>query len=169
MAITYQYSLFIVVSLVAHSVAGSEWDASDVQAQNEAGAAGKSGGGGMSNGGMIALCVIVGVVVILGFSSAALFYVAKKRQWQMREKISRSAKQVAQAIKTPLTATFPRSQRLPTTSGGKNKSSRDLPMTKPQRKPTDVEKGAVITTDVSSQGSQSKSRGWASYFSFNRS
>lgn len=68
MAITYQYTLFVVSSLIVHLAAGSEWDASDIQAQNEAGAAGNSGGGGMSNGGMIALCVIVGVVVIIGCS-----------------------------------------------------------------------------------------------------
>lgn len=68
MAITLQYSLFIVSTLIAHLVEGSEWDASDIEAQNAAGAAGKSAGGGMSNGGMIALCVIVGVVVIIGCS-----------------------------------------------------------------------------------------------------
>jgi hypothetical protein len=42
-------------------------------------------------------------------SSAILFYVAKKRQWAIREKIRRSARRVAESIKSPMTPRFPKS------------------------------------------------------------
>ncbi|KAL4996725.1 hypothetical protein BDV10DRAFT_186818 [Aspergillus recurvatus] len=169
MSPTYLYSSLVVSILVAQSAAQGEYDPNDIEASNAAGAAGKSGGGGMSTGGMIALCVIVGVVVIIGFSSAALFYIAKKRQWAMREAIRRSAKQVVRAVKTPLTPRFPRSQRPLAADGNRDAANREAPKIKRARKPTDLEKDAVITTDEASKSSETKSRGWASYFSFNRS
>ncbi|CBF79581.1 hypothetical protein AN7532.2 [Aspergillus nidulans FGSC A4] len=169
MSPTYLYSSLVVSILVAQSAAQGEYDPNDIEALNAAGAAGKSGGGGMSTGGMIALCVIVGVVVILGFSSAALFYIAKKRQWAMREALRRSAKQVVRAVKTPLTPRFPRSQRPLTPDGDSDAADRSAPRVKPARKPTDVEKDAVITSNEASKSSETKPRGWSSYFSFNRS
>ncbi|KAL4920827.1 hypothetical protein BDW62DRAFT_176306 [Aspergillus aurantiobrunneus] len=169
MPTTLLYCPFVVSLLVAPSAAQYAYDPNDIEAQNEAGASGTSGGGGMSNGGMIALCVIVGVVVIIGFSSAALFYIAKKRQWAMREALRRSAKQVARAVKTPLTPRFPRSQRPLATGGDRDRKNRDAPRAEPQQKLADVEKDAIITTDDSSKNSESKARGWSSYFSFNRS
>ncbi|KAL4964610.1 uncharacterized protein BDV14DRAFT_200664 [Aspergillus stella-maris] len=165
----YLYSALVAATFVAQTTAQGEIDPDDIEALNAAGASGKSGGGGMSNGGMIALCVIVGVVVVVGFTSAALFYVAKKRQWAMREKLRRSAKQVARAIKTPLTPRFPRSQRPPTAGRDRRERDRELPMTKPRQKPTDEEKAAIITSDDASKTSKTKARGWSSYFSFNRS
>ncbi|KAL4935567.1 hypothetical protein BDV06DRAFT_125538 [Aspergillus oleicola] len=167
----YLYSSLVAATLVARTAAQGEIDPDDVEALNAAGASGKSGGGGMSTGGMIALCVIVGVVVVIGFASAALFYLAKKRQWAMREKLRRSAKQVVRAVKTPLTPRFPRSQRPPTAGGGRDRRERDreLSMTKPRQKPTDEEKAAIVTLDEASKTSETRSRGWSSYFSFNRS
>ncbi|RDW74610.1 uncharacterized protein DSM5745_07272 [Aspergillus mulundensis] len=171
MSITYLYSSLAVALLVAQSAAQGEIDPNDIEAVNAAGASGKSGGGGMSTGGMIALCVIVGVVVIIGFSSAALFYVAKKRQWAMREALRRSAKQVIRAVKTPLTPRFPRGQRPPAADSNRDRATRnrEAPRTQPPRKPTDVEKDAVVTTDEASKSSETKTRGWSSYFSLNRS
>ncbi|KAL4786291.1 hypothetical protein BJX76DRAFT_355361 [Aspergillus varians] len=169
MSTMYLYSPLVVSILVAQSVAQQEYDPNDIEAQNEAGASGNSAGGGMSNGGMIALCVIVGVVVIIGFSSAALFYVAKKRQWAMREALRRSVKQVARAVKTPLTPRFPKSQRPHAAAGDRDRIKRDAQRMKPIRKATDVEKDAVVTMDDSSKSSESKARGWGSYFPFNRS
>ncbi|KAL4949680.1 hypothetical protein BDW69DRAFT_173822 [Aspergillus filifer] len=87
----------------------------------------------------------------------------------MREKLRRSAKQVARAIKTPLTPRFPRSQRPPTAGRDRREMDRELPMTKPRQKPTDEEKAAIITSDDASKTSETKVRGWSSYFSFNRS
>ncbi|KAL4927041.1 uncharacterized protein BDV17DRAFT_292935 [Aspergillus undulatus] len=165
MVSTYLYGSLLASILVAQSAAQGEWDPNDVEALNEAGASGKSGGGGMSSSGMIALCVIVGVVVVIGFGSAALFFIAKKRQWAMREKLRRSAKQVVKVVKTPLTPRFPRSQRPPTAIGDRDRATRQ-----PQRpKPTDVEKDAILEIDESSKSSETKPRGWSSYFSFNRS
>ncbi|KAL4816580.1 hypothetical protein BDW67DRAFT_45102 [Aspergillus spinulosporus] len=169
MSPTYLYSSLLVSILVAQSAAQGEYDPNDIEALNEAGAAGNSGGGGMSTGGMIALCVIVGVVVIIGFSSAALFYIAKKRQWAMREALRRSAKQVVRAVKTPLTPRFPRSQRPLALDDNLDAGGRNARRMKPARKPTDVEKDGVITTSETSKSSETKSRGWSSYFSFNRS
>ncbi|KAL2816224.1 hypothetical protein BDW59DRAFT_11263 [Aspergillus cavernicola] len=167
MSTTYLYSSLVFSILFAQSNAQYGYgDPNDIQAQNEAGASGPGSGGGMSSGGMIALCVIVGVVVIIGFSSAALFYVAKKRQWAMREKLRRSAKSVVRAVKTPLTPRFPKSQR--PHASDRNKADREALRMKMQRKPTDVEKDAVITTDDASKSSESKSQGWSSYFPFNR-
>ncbi|KAL3476307.1 hypothetical protein BJX99DRAFT_228251 [Aspergillus californicus] len=166
MSATYLYSSLVLSVLVAQTAAQDEYDPNDIQAQNEAGAAGPGSGGGMSSGGMIALCVIVGVVVILGFSSAALFYLAKKRQWEMREKLRRSARSVARAVKTPLTPRFPRNQR-PRADRRDREDLETLRM-KTQRKPRDVEKDAVITTDDASKSSDPKPRGWGSYFSFKR-
>ncbi|KAL2866461.1 uncharacterized protein BJX67DRAFT_140694 [Aspergillus lucknowensis] len=168
MAATHLFSSLVASVLIAQSVAQYEYDPNDVDSQNEAGAAGPSSSGGMSTGGMIALCVIVGVVVIIGFSSAGLFYLAKKRQWAMREKLRQSARQVVKAVKTPLTPKFPRSQRPQTRD--RDRVHREAAKVKTQkRQPTDVEKDAVITADEESKNSDPKPRGWSSYFSFNRS
>ncbi|KAL6233084.1 hypothetical protein BDW75DRAFT_216030 [Aspergillus navahoensis] len=169
MSSTFLYSSLVVSLLFAHSAAQGDYDPNDIEALNAAGASGKSGGGGLSTGGMIALCVIVGVVVIIGFSSAALFYIANKRQWAMREALRRSAKQVVRAVKTPLTPRFPRSQRPLAADGNQRAGNRKASMIRQAKKPTDVEKDAVIPTDKASKSSETKSRGWASYFSFNRS
>ncbi|KAL2853486.1 hypothetical protein BJY01DRAFT_65332 [Aspergillus pseudoustus] len=168
MSATYLFSSLVGSVLVAQAAAQFGYDdPNDIESINAAGASGVSSGGGMSTGGMIALCVIVGVVVILGFSSAALFYLAKKNQWRMREKLRRSARQVGQALKTPLTPRFPRSQR--PYPRDRDRIPREAVRAKPQRLPTDVEKDAVLTTDEASKNSDTKPRGWSSYFSFNRS
>ncbi|KAI9367924.1 hypothetical protein BJX61DRAFT_261642 [Aspergillus egyptiacus] len=167
MSRTYLYSTLVLSILAAQSNAQYAYDPNDIEAVNAAGAAGPSSSGGMSSGGMIALCVIVGLVVIIGFSSAALFYIAKKRQWAMREALRRSAKSVVRAVKTPLTPRFPRNQRpFPPKQGN---ADGEALRAKAKRTQTDVEKDAVITTDGASKDSESKPRGWSSYFSFNRS
>ncbi|KAL3467374.1 hypothetical protein BJX64DRAFT_248518 [Aspergillus heterothallicus] len=167
MGATYFLSSLLASTLVVQVAAQFGYDdPNDVESMNAAGAAGPSSGGGMSTGGMIALCVIVGVVVIIGFSSAVLFYLAKKHQWQMREKIRRSARQVGQALKTPLTPRFPRSQK--PNPRDRDREPREAARAKPQRLLTDVEKDAVVTSDEASKHSDTKPRGWSSYFSFNR-
>ncbi|KAL1960380.1 hypothetical protein VTO42DRAFT_8340 [Malbranchea cinnamomea] len=62
----------------------------------------------LSTGAQVAIIVIAVIVVILGIISAVLFYLAKKRQWQVRASIRRSARRVAESIKSPLTPTSPR-------------------------------------------------------------
>lgn len=57
---------------------------------------GNAGNGGSDNGsmgvpkgGLIAIIVVVGLVAIIGLTSAVLFYLAKKRQWEIRNSIRR--------------------------------------------------------------------------------
>lgn len=61
----------------------------------------------------IAIAVIVGLVVVVGITSAILFYLAKKRQWEVRASIRRSARRVTIAIKakTPVRANFSKRDR----------------------------------------------------------
>ena len=74
-----------------------------------AGAAGPEKSGiNLSRGSIIAIGVVVGVVVILGLTSAVLFYVAKKRQWEVRKSLRRSTRRVTTAIRahTPVRTNF---------------------------------------------------------------
>lgn len=105
-----------------------------------AGAAGSSPyNGGLSQGALIAIIVVVSVVGVLGISTAVLFYLAKKREWKVRENIRRSARRVVTAL-TPRRSEFPKSIK------GSGRSSRgrvrldDVPPT-PRLRPEDVEKG----------------------------
>ncbi|KAI0408392.1 hypothetical protein F4802DRAFT_410390 [Xylaria palmicola] len=106
-----------------------------------AGAAGSSPGAvQLSHGALIAIIVVVAVVVVLGISTAVLFYLAKKREWKVRESIRRSARKVVTAL-TPRRTEFPRSAKQPS---GRSSRGRvrldDIPPT-PKLRPEDVEKG----------------------------
>ncbi|KAI1758106.1 hypothetical protein F4782DRAFT_12932 [Xylaria castorea] len=106
-----------------------------------AGAAGSSPGAvQLSHGALIAIIVVVAGVVVLGISTAVLFYLAKKREWRVRESIRRSARKVVTAL-TPRRAEFPRSVK---ESSGRSSRGRvrldDVPPT-PKIRPEDVEKG----------------------------
>ncbi|KIW63253.1 hypothetical protein PV04_10115 [Phialophora macrospora] len=72
-----------------------------------AGAAGPDTGSvNLSRGATIAIAVVVSVVVVLGVTMTTLFFLAKKRQWTMKETIRRSARKVSSAVKavtTPIT------------------------------------------------------------------
>ena len=78
------------------------------------------------------------VVVV---ASSVLFYVAKKREWTVRETIRKSTRKVVAAL-TPRRSEFPRSVKEST--GGRSKGGRvrldDVPPT-PRLKPEDLEKG----------------------------
>lgn len=73
--------------------------------------AGASGGSNdsikISKGGIIAIAVVVSCVVVFGIVSTILFYLAKKRSWEVRATLRRSAKRVATAL-TPRRTTFPK-------------------------------------------------------------
>ncbi|KUL91023.1 hypothetical protein ZTR_01007 [Talaromyces verruculosus] len=58
---------------------------------------------------IIVVSVVAGVVVIFSVASSILYVIAKRRQWAVRETIRRSARRMADAIKSPLTPRFPRS------------------------------------------------------------
>ncbi|KAI8631050.1 hypothetical protein F5Y19DRAFT_20192 [Xylariaceae sp. FL1651] len=106
-----------------------------------AGAAGSSPGAiQISHGALIAIIVVVAVVVVAGTSTAILFYLAKKREWKVRESIRRSARKVVSAL-TPRRSEFPRSVK---ESSGRSSRGRvrldDVPPT-PRLRPEDIEKG----------------------------
>ncbi|KAJ9162380.1 hypothetical protein NKR19_g1298 [Coniochaeta hoffmannii] len=109
---------------------------------NAAGASGTDTGGlRLSHGGMAAIIVVVVVFALVGIASSVLFYVAKKREWTVRETIRKSTRKVVAAL-TPRRSEFPRSVKEST--GGRSKGGRvrldDVPPT-PRLKPEDLEKG----------------------------
>ncbi|SPO04866.1 uncharacterized protein DNG_07551 [Cephalotrichum gorgonifer] len=108
-------------------------------AGTEAGASGQDSGGGISQGAIIAIIVVVVTVSVIGAASAILFYVAKKREWKVRENIRKSARKVVTAL-TPRRAEFPRELK----DGGPRSKRRgrmdDVPPT-PKLRPEDLEKG----------------------------
>jgi len=77
--------------------------------QNAAGASGGSPGSfDLSVGALIAIGVIVGIVVIVAIASSVLFYLAKKRQWAIRDSIRASfrSRRLTASYKTPTSAKF---------------------------------------------------------------
>ncbi|KIX04012.1 uncharacterized protein Z518_07565 [Rhinocladiella mackenziei CBS 650.93] len=80
---------------------------SDPGYSENAGASGADTGSvNLSHGATIAIAVVVSIVVVLGITMTVLFYLAKKRQWKIKEGIRRSARRVTSAVKavtTPLT------------------------------------------------------------------
>ncbi|KAK1771808.1 hypothetical protein QBC33DRAFT_565954 [Phialemonium atrogriseum] len=112
---------------------------------SDAGASGHSTGGfAISRGAMVAIIVVVCVVGVIGICSSILFFVAKKREWKVRERIRKSARKVVTAL-TPRRSEFPRSVK---ESSGRGRGGRerldDVPPT-PRIKPDDLEKGLGMT------------------------
>ncbi|KAI3320202.1 hypothetical protein HD806DRAFT_538397 [Xylariaceae sp. AK1471] len=121
-----------------------------------AGAAGSSPGAvQLSHGALIAIIVVVAVVVVGGISTAVLFYLAKKREWRVRESIRRSARKVVTAL-TPRRSEFPRSVK---ESSGRSSRGRvrlnDVPPT-PKLRPEDIEKGLAKSNFRQSPEGRSK-------------
>ncbi|OAP55967.1 hypothetical protein AYL99_10119 [Fonsecaea erecta] len=73
----------------------------------DAGAAGPDTGSvNLSKGATIAIALVVSLVVVLGAAMTILFYLAKKRQWKIKESLRRSARKVGNVVKavtTPIT------------------------------------------------------------------
>ncbi|PNY29150.1 Uncharacterized protein TCAP_00921 [Tolypocladium capitatum] len=117
----------------------------------EAGASGKSNAISMSTGGLIAIVVVVVAVSVIGVTTAALFFIAKKREWKVRERVRRSARKVVTAL-TPRRTGFPDSVKQSTGSSrrGRAKTADDVPPT-PRMRPEDVERG-LAQAEVKSKG-----------------
>ncbi|ROW03408.1 hypothetical protein VSDG_01438 [Cytospora chrysosperma] len=125
---------------------------------NDAGAAGGSSSNSfnISTGGLIAIVLVVVVVALLGIGTATLFYIAKKREWKVREALRKSAKKVVTAL-TPRRSEFPRSVKEGSVKSGRSGRSgrsrgavfrmEEVPPT-PQLKPEDLEKGFAAKVDV---------------------
>lgn len=139
------------------------WDGPDPESGSDAGASGHSTGSvNISRGAMVAIIVIVTVVAVVGskplkrslaivpmltcpqVASSILFFVAKKREWKVRETVRRSARKVVTAL-TPRRSEFPKAVK---ESGGRGRAGRvrldDVPPT-PRIKPEDLEKGFTVT------------------------
>ncbi|KAK5995139.1 hypothetical protein PT974_03535 [Cladobotryum mycophilum] len=66
---------------------------------NDAGAAGDTSDSmNFSTGAMIAVIVVVVVVILIGVSTATLFFIAKRREWTVRETIRRSTRKIVDDI-----------------------------------------------------------------------
>jgi len=105
---------------------------------NAAGASGGSDGSmNLSNGATIAIIVVVVIVVLGGASTAVLWYLAKKRQWEVRATLRRSARRVTGLgrPKTPKTPSSARVMRINPPSSN--------PMLRSQR--SDEEKTPILT------------------------
>jgi len=105
-----------------------------------AGASGSSSGSmELSRGGLIAIIVVVVFIALVGIASTVLFFIAKKREWTMRETLRRSARKVVTAL-TPRRSEFPKSVKDSVGRGGRMNKLDDVPPT-PRIKPSDLEKG----------------------------
>ncbi|KAK7422268.1 hypothetical protein QQZ08_009574 [Neonectria magnoliae] len=107
---------------------------------SDAGASGDSSGNSVSisEGGMIAIIVVVVFVLVVGVSTTILFFIAKKREWKVKETLRKSTRKVINAL-TPRRSEFPSSVK-----GSSSRRSRarldDVPPT-PRLRPEDLEKG----------------------------
>ncbi|KFZ10131.1 hypothetical protein V502_08297 [Pseudogymnoascus sp. VKM F-4520 (FW-2644)] len=106
---------------------------------DDAGSAGPSTGSvTISKGGIIAIGVVVGFVVVFGVVSSVLFYLAKKRSWEIRASIRKSARRVATAL-TPRRSEFPKNVRNPKRNSRGMSKIDEVPPT-PRITPEDLEK-----------------------------
>ncbi|KAI7316192.1 hypothetical protein KC315_g10861 [Hortaea werneckii] len=71
---------------------GNAGSGSDID--SDAGASGSSSSFSLSRGGMIAVIVVVAVVAIFGIASTTLFILAKRRQWNVRARLSRASRRL---------------------------------------------------------------------------
>ncbi|KAF4125627.1 hypothetical protein GMORB2_0871 [Geosmithia morbida] len=95
----------------------------------------------ISTGGLVAIIVVVLVVAALGITMGTLFFIAKKREWTMRETLRRSARKVKTAL-TPRRSEFPSSVKDPELVGASRSHKRipdDVPPT-PKIRPEFLEK-----------------------------
>jgi nitrogen fixation-related uncharacterized protein len=75
--------------------AGYNGGSDNPQSSDDAGAAGSSKGAfELSSGGLVAIIVVAVIVVIGGIGSATLWWLAKKRQWDVRQSIRRASRRI---------------------------------------------------------------------------
>ncbi|RMY31103.1 hypothetical protein D0866_07526 [Hortaea werneckii] len=72
--------------------AGSPGSGSEID--SNAGASGSSSSFSLSRGGMIAVIVVVALVAVFGIASTTLFILAKRRQWNVRARLSRASRRL---------------------------------------------------------------------------
>jgi hypothetical protein len=87
------------------------------------------------------MCCLIAYANFIIVSTAALFFIAKKREWTMRETLRKSARKVVTAL-TPRRTEFPSSVKdgpIPT-HRNRTRIEDDVPPT-PRIRPEDLEKG----------------------------
>ncbi|KAI9800946.1 MAG: hypothetical protein M1833_003083 [Piccolia ochrophora] len=99
------------------ATSGPSQATSDGEVDSAAGAAGESGSFQLSQGAIIAIVVVAVIVGLGGVGSAVLFYIAKKRQWEIRKSIRRSARRLTGNFSAARKSGVP-----PTPRGGKPKA-----------------------------------------------
>lgn len=89
---------------------------------------------------------------------AVLFYVAKKREWKIRENLRKSARKVVTAL-TPRRTEFPKEVKESMSKGrrGHAKLSDEIPPT-PRLRPEDLEKGIPVA--IKSKGQAKEGKKW---------
>lgn len=117
-AVSSTYNVFTAIATSSpregHDPGGSPSDNPAPQNPETAGASGDTETAiTLNTGDQIAIAVVVSIVVLLGITSAILFYIAKKRQWEVRAALRRSARRFTTAVKarTPIQANFSRRDR----------------------------------------------------------
>ncbi|KAF2009583.1 hypothetical protein BU24DRAFT_380079 [Aaosphaeria arxii CBS 175.79] len=118
------------------------------QDPSEAGAEGASKGAfNISKGGLIAIIVVAVLVAVAGGASAVLFWLAKKRQWDVRQSLRRASRRLTGRGDVP---------KRPNRRTGVRLDS--PPPSKANRSPRDIEKGLPAssqqgrtTTTITSQ------------------
>ncbi|CAG8951205.1 hypothetical protein HYFRA_00007952 [Hymenoscyphus fraxineus] len=119
--------------------AGSNAGAGD----SAAGAAGHDAGSiTLSRGAIIAIIVIASMVCIFGIAMSVLWYFAKKRSWEVRATLRKSARKVASAL-TPRRTTFPKDVQNPRRSTRGLTKIEEVPNT-PRNQNNDIEKGGKM-------------------------
>ncbi|KAF4595585.1 hypothetical protein GQ602_001198 [Ophiocordyceps camponoti-floridani] len=108
----------------------------------DAGASGSNSGAmGLPTGGLIAIVVIVVAVCLIGATTTTLYFLTKKREWKLRERVRKSARRVASVL-TPRRAQFPSSARRPANSSFNSRSKpTDKRPTSSHNRLDDLEKG----------------------------
>ncbi|KAI9844879.1 MAG: hypothetical protein M1838_001984 [Thelocarpon superellum] len=81
--------------------AGSGSSVPNTAAGNAAGASGDNDSFNLPKGALIALVTTAAVVAVIGIASATLFYIAKKRQWEIRKSLRRSARRFTGSLAPP--------------------------------------------------------------------
>ncbi|KAK5443510.1 hypothetical protein LTS15_010655 [Exophiala xenobiotica] len=103
----------------------------------------------LSVGATVAIAVVVSVVVLLGGTTAILFFLAKKRQWKIKEGLRRSASKVKSAVKAVTTPITPKRMTFSPIERRNNRAARVQQMRKHQHA---APEGLGIKADVSGQG-----------------
>jgi len=142
---------------------------------SDAGASGSSQGAfSLSKGALAAIIVVVVVVVVGGAASATLFYLAKKRQWDVRKSFRRASRRLTGRSTADLDRVKPSSRSQNRRTGVRLASpppSAKALVAKRSESDRDVEKGVpaekpTTTTTITStfEVETPKTKGWKTYF-----